>query len=327
MLSATHRQTSERERPILSIVVPCCNEEEVLPHSARRLVSLLESLIHRGEIDERSFIYFVDDGSEDATWQAICLLHKSSPRRIKGLKLARNFGSQRALLAGLLSVRDRADCAITIDADLQQDERAIPCFLESYRRGAEIVFGVRRDRKPDSLLKKATALAFYKIMRTLGVRIIKNHADYRLVSRKAIDALASFPEQNIFLRGIFADLGFKTEVIYFDTRKRTSGKTKYSFAKMASLALEGITSFSVVPLRLISILGAAIFLLSCAMSVWIFFKALFGNVVPGWASTVIPIYLLGGLQIMLIGIVGEYIGRIYKEVKARPRFIKDEELF
>lgn len=318
---------AQRSRPILAIVVPCYNEAPLIVDTARKLVEILEELSSHGEIDSQSFIYFVDDGSQDETWLKICHLHQMNPQKIKGLKLARNFGSQSAILAGILSVRERAHCAITIDADLQQDERAIPLFLKSYKRGAEIVFGVRCDRSADSFWKKSTALIFYKCMKAMGVRIIENHADYRLISRKVIDSLAEFREYNLFLRGIFADLGFKTETVYFKAGRRQIGETKFSFKKMASLALNGITSFSVMPLRLISILGAGIFIFSCVMSIWILFKALFGKVVPGWASTLIPIYILGGLQIMLLGILGEYIGRIYKEVKARPRFIKDIELF
>lgn len=313
--------------PILAIVVPCYNEAPLLPETAQRLLMVLGELRRKNEIDARSFIYFVDDGSQDATWQKIDELHRSHPQTIKGLKLARNFGNQNALLAGILSVRERADCVITLDADLQQDEWAIPSFLAAYKRGAEIVFGVRRDREADSFFKRTTATIFYKFMRLMGVKIIENHADYRLISQKAIDAISEFRECNLFLRGIFADIGFKTDTVYFATGKRRMGETKFSFKKMVSLALNGITSFSVVPLRLISVLGVVIFSLSCAMSVWIIFQAFFGKVVPGWASTLIPIYILGGLQIMLIGILGEYIGRIYKEVKARPRFIKEIELF
>ena len=313
--------------PVLAVVVPCFNEEQAVPATAARLAELLGQLSAAGRIDAASFVYFVDDGSADATWPVIEDLHARDPSRVKGLRLARNAGTQNALLAGLLSVRDRgADCAVTIDADLQQDERVIETFVEKYRAGAQIVYGVRRARG-DSLLKRATSSFFYNLMWLMGARIIKHHSEYRLVSRKAIDAVSEYREYNLFLRGIFADTGLRSEVVLFDVRRRTAGKSKHSLRKLAALALDGITSFSVVPLRLVTAFGALIFLFSCAMTLFYLYHKFRGNTPPGWAGTIIPIYFLGGVQIMFLGLVGEYVGKVYKEVKARPRYLKDEELF
>jgi glycosyltransferase involved in cell wall biosynthesis len=312
--------------PVLSIVVPCFDEEEVVRLTAARLAALVARLASVGKIDAASFVYFVDDGSRDATWAVVAELHRADPT-IKGLKLARNVGMQNALLAGLLSVKDHADCAVTIDADLQQDEQAIEIFLERYARGAHIVCGVRRSRSTDSWLKRVTATFFYNLMNLMGAKITKHHAEYRLLSSKALAALAEYRESNLFLRGIVADLGLRTENVAFDVHPRAAGQTKHSPRKMIGLALDGITSFSVVPLRLVTAAGALIFLFSCAMMLFYFYQKLKGYTLPGWAGTTIPIYFLGGVQIMFLGLVGEYIGKIYKEVKARPRYIKDEELF
>ncbi len=312
--------------PVLCIVVPCYNEEPVLREVAGRLSVVLTDLVAAKTIAPSSFIYFVDDGSTDETWAVITELHQGGSM-IKGLKLARNAGHQNAVLAGLLSVRERADCVISIDADLQHDEQAIHGFLEKYNQGADVVYGVRNNRLTDSYLKKGSALFFYKLMRLMGVKIIINHADYRLISRKVLDALSEYGEFNLFLRGIVADIGFRSAVVPFDVRKRFAGKSKYSLRKMASFALDGITSFSVVPLRLVTVAGLLVFIFSCLMSAFILLSVVRGKVVPGWASTVIPIYFIGGIQIIMMGLIGEYIGKIYQEVKARPRFIKDIELF
>ncbi len=305
----------------LSIIVPAFNEAARLGPTVRDMLSTLPAAAAR-----RCEVIVVDDGSADATWAIVEALH-AEDARIKGLKLARNVGTQNALLAGLLGVKDRADCVVTIDADLQQDERLIETFLERYRGGAHIVYGVRRRHKTSSPLKRATSWFFYNLMNLLGARIVKHHSEYRLVSRKALDAIAEYREYNLFLRGIFVDIGFRAEVVPFDVRRRAAGRSKHSFRKLASLALDGITSFSVVPLRLVTFTGALIFLFSCAMTLFYLYHKLRGHTPPGWAGTVIPIYFLGGVQIMFLGLVGEYIGKIYKEVKARPRYIKDEELF
>jgi glycosyltransferase involved in cell wall biosynthesis len=312
--------------PVLAVVVPCLNEEAVVASTATRLAEVLRHLVAAQKIDPSSFVYFVDDGSRDATWSVVEEMHRRDAT-IKGLKLARNVGTQNALLAGLLSVRERADCVVTIDADLQQDERVIETFIEKFRAGAHIVYGVRRSRRADSLLKRAASSFFYNLMRLMGARIIKHHSEYRLVSRKAIDAIAEYREYNLFLRGIFVDIGYRSEVVPFDVRRRDAGRSKHTLRKLAALALDGITSFSVVPLRLVTAAGAAIFLFSSAMTLLYLYEKLRGNTPPGWAGTVIPLYFLGGVQIMFLGLVGEYVGKIYKEVKARPRYVKDEELF
>ncbi|MCA1815115.1 MAG: glycosyltransferase family 2 protein [Acidobacteria bacterium] len=312
--------------PVLAVVVPCLNEEAVVASTAARLAEVLRRLAAAGKVDPASFVYFVDDGSRDATWVVVEGLHRADPS-VKGLKLARNVGTQNALLAGLLSVRERADCVVTIDADLQQDERVIETFLEKFREGAQIVYGVRRSRRADSVVKRAASSFFYNLMWLMGARIIKHHSEYRLVSRKAIDAISEYREYNLFLRGIFVDIGYRSAVVQFDVRRRDTGRSKHTLGKLAALALDGITSFSVVPLRLVTAAGALIFLFSTAMTLFYLYEKLKGNTPPGWAGTVIPLYFLGGVQIMFLGLVGEYVGKIYKEVKARPRYVKDEELF
>lgn len=322
----TQVSTDERTRPRLAFVVPCYNEELVVEETAARLAQLLRDLSVAGQIDAASFVYAVDDGSYDATWAIVEALH-AQDATVKGLKLARNVGTQNALLAGLLAVKDRVDCVVTIDADLQQDEQVIETFLDKYRQGAQIVYGVRRKHGSDSIVKRASSWFFYNLMHLMGAGIIKHHSEYRLVSRKALDAIAEYREYNLFLRGIFMDIGYRSEIVLFDARRRAAGTSKHSFKQLASLALDGITSFSIVPLRLVTFTGALIFLLSCAMTLFYLYEKLVGNTPPGWAGTVIPIYFLGGVQIVFLGVVGEYIGKIYKEAKARPRFIKDVELF
>jgi glycosyltransferase involved in cell wall biosynthesis len=323
---ATAQDERARMRPLLAVVVPCFDEELVVEQTAARLVELLQKLSAAGQVDAASFVYFVDDGSTDATWAIIEALHDEDAS-VKGLKLARNVGTQNALLAGLLSVMDRADCVVTIDADLQQDETVIETFLEKYRQGAHIVYGVRRRSGEDSALKKVTSWFFYNLLALMGARIIKHHSEYRLVSRKALEAVAQYREYNLFLRGIFVDIGYRSEIVRFDVRRRELGASKHGLRKLASLALDGITSFSIVPLRLVTFTGALVFLFSCAMTLFYLYEKVVGHTPPGWAGTVIPIYFLGGVQIMFLGLVGEYIGKIYKEAKARPRYIKDEELF
>jgi glycosyltransferase involved in cell wall biosynthesis len=312
-------------RPILAVVVPCYDEELIIGHTLTKLTELLADLIRRRKIDSASFIYPVDDGSRDQTW-AIIQDHHARSSMVKGLKLARNVGTQNALLAGLLGVLNRADCVVTIDADLQQDEHIIETFLDAYRDGAQIVYGVRRNHGSDSIAKRATSFFFYSLMNLMGVRLTRHHSEYRLVSRKALAAIAEYREYNLFLRGIFVDIGFPSVAVPFDVRRREAGNSKHSFRKLFSLALDGITSFSVAPLRVVTTVGVLIFLFSCAMTLFYLYEKLIGNTPPGWAGTVIPIYFLGGVQIVFLGLVGEYIGKIYKEVKGRPRYIKDEEL-
>jgi len=311
--------------PRLGIVVPCFNEEQVLRATGARLLALLGGLIEKNEISKDSFIYFVDDGSADATWSVLRELHQADGRA-KALKLSRNFGHQNALLAGLISIKDQVDCAVTLDADLQHNEQAIASFIEKYKGGAEIVFGVRNDRVTDPYLKKVGSRMFYRLMRGLGVKILADSPDYRLVSTKALNALADYREVNLFLRGVFLDIGFKTAIVPFDVRERFAGKSQYSFGRMATFALDGITAFSIVPLRLVAIAGALIVLMSSFLALYALIVAIRGIEVPGWVSTVLPIYALGGFQILTLGVVAEYVGRIYTETKARPRFIKEEEL-
>lgn len=315
-----------RNVPLLAIVLPCYNEEAVIAETASRLRAIIGDMTAKGEIAPGSFIYFVDDGSHDSTWSLIRQLHDSHGI-IKGLKLSRNFGHQNALYAGLAEVKDKADAVITMDADLQHDESVIYAFVEQYRRGADIVYGVRNSRRTDPALKKMTALFFYNLMKTMGVKIIKNHADYRLASRQAIEALLEYSEVNLFLRGLFTDIGFTTAEVGFEVKERYAGTSKYSWHRMISFALKGITAFSVTPLRLVTIVGFLIFLLSAGMGLYVLAYALFTeNIAPGWASTVLPIYFIGGVQIICIGILGEYIARIYMEAKKRPRYIKQSEL-
>jgi len=314
-----------RTRPRLAIVVPCFNEELVIRETVRRLVAVLRDLREKGQVAADSFLYFVDDGSIDSTWRMLCELNKSNPE-VKALKLARNFGHQSAVLAGLLSVRHRADCVISMDADLQHDEQAIYGFLDKYRQGADIVYGVRRDAGSASWSKRLGSSTFYWLMNSMGAKVVKDHPDYRLISARVLDTLADYKEVNLFLRGIFANMGFRSEIVTFDVHDRVAGETHYSWTKMIGLALDGVTSFSVVPLRMIAIGGVLITLGALGVAVFIVVSAMRGDVVPGWASTVLPIYVLGGLQIMTTGLVAEYIGKIYSEVKHRPRYITEQEL-
>lgn len=312
--------------PTLAVVLPCFNEEAVIQETFERLNILIKELIRKGKVSGKSFILAVDDGSADLTWNKVEAL-AAHDHILKGLKLSRNYGHQNALLAGLLSVRNRVDCAISIDADLQQDENAIPLFLEKYRAGAEIVYGVRNDRGSDGWGKRLSATAFYDLMMVMGVKIIKNHADYRLMSKKALHALAQYDEVNLFLRGIVTDIGYKTDCVYFDVKQRFAGDTKYSVRRMFSFAIDGITSFSVTPLRIVTAIGFLVFSLALVMAGYVVIKAvLVGDTVPGWASTVLPIYFMGGVQLVCTGLLGEYIGKIYKELKARPRYLIDKEI-
>ncbi len=318
---------SERpSKPVLALILPCFNEADVLSETVKRLSAVRADMIRDDLIDSSSFIYFVDDGSKDGTWDQIQSFHKDHSH-VKGLKLSRNFGHQNALYAGLSELQDKADIFITMDADLQHDETALPEFVKKYQSGADIVFGVRDSRNTDSFLKKFTALFFYNLMHVMGVKIIKNHADYRLTSAKALKAFLDYPEVNLFLRGLFADLGFKTAEVHFTVKDRFAGDSKYCWYSMFSFAFKGITAFSTAPLRFVTITGFLIFLFSAGMGFYVFASAILTeNIAPGWASTVLPIYFLGGIQIICIGILGEYIARIYMEAKNRPRYIKQTEL-
>jgi glycosyltransferase involved in cell wall biosynthesis len=310
---------------ILGIVVPCYNEENVLPSTTESLIKILIELIENGDISKDSFILFVDDGSTDETWRIIEKYHKIDIH-MKGIKLAANVGHQKALLAGLMEAKNKTDCIISIDADLQDDTSIIVDMVNQYKMGNEIVYGVRHSRRYDGFLKKSTALLFYKLLIFMGVKIVYNHADYRLVGRRALDELSNYRERNLFLRGIFPSMGYQTSHVLYNRLPRLAGETKYSFKKMLSLAWDGITSFSTVPLKIISVMGLILFLFCTLMAILIFGAKIFGHTVPGWASTTLPLYFLGGIQLLAIGIVGEYLGKIYIEVKSRPNYIIDKVL-
>lgn len=314
------------ENYILAIIIPCYNEEPGLSESATQLNSILEDLIQSKKINEESFIYFIDDGSTDNTWDIIRKLHEENDKRFKGLKLSRNVGHQNALMAGLEAIIDKVDCSISLDADLQDDVSTIKEMVEKFKEGYEVVYGVRKNREKDSIFKKYSAIFFYKLMHLFKVNVIANHADYRLLSKRVLEHLISFREVNLFLRAIIPLIGFKSTMIFYNRKERKAGTSKYPLKKMVSFALDGITSFSVTPLRLITISGVILFTGSCVLSMWALWLKYIGKSIPGWASTVLPIYFIGGVQLLSIGILGEYLGKTYKEVKARPRYFKEEEL-
>ncbi len=315
------------ETPVLAIIIPCRNEEESIEHTINRLFEIFDYLIKNNKISEKSFILCIDDGSNDNTWNLIVKSGKDTLGRVKGIKFSRNFGNQKAILAGMFEALEyNFDCLISIDADLQQDENKIGEFIDKYQKGAKIVFGIRNDRKTDGFFKKNTALAFYKIMNILGVKIKINHSDYRLVSREVVETLKSFPEINLFLRGIFNELGYKKDYVYFDVKERFAGKTKFNLFSLASLALNGITSFSVVPLRFVSFLGIFMSVVSFAVGLSaVIDKICRHSAVPGWATIVAAFGFIGGIQILCMGIIGEYLGQLFQEVKSRPRYIIEEK--
>lgn len=316
------------KNPTLALVIPCYNEQEVIEITVKRLIEVLDSMADSNEISNESFIYLVNDGSKDNTWNIINKLHKTHPQRIKALNFTRNFGNQRAILAGLLEVRKYSvDCCITLDADLQQDETKLSEFVQKFKEGAEIVCGIRNDRKTDGFLKKYTALAFYKLMNLLGVKIQKNHSDFRLTGKKVLDILSNYKEVNLFLRGIFYEFGYKTEYVYFDVKPRFAGTSKFSALDLFSLAAKGITSFSVVPLRMVTFTGILISLFSFIFGLSVIYEKLSNNyTLPGWSTIVVTISFIGGIQILCLGIIGEYLGQLFQEVKSRPRYIIEEEL-
>jgi len=303
----------------LSLVVPCYNEEQALPLVVPQLARLMGDLIARGKIAGDSNIWFVDDGSKDATWKLIEAFTRESDLFV-GVKLSRNRGHQNALLSGLMSAD--GDAVISIDADLQDDLSVIEKMVDAHAEGYEIVYGVRKARDTDTWFKRWSALRYYGLLRSLGVDIIPNHADFRLMGRRSLSALGQYTEVNLFLRGIIPQLGFRATSVFYDRRDRVAGESKYPLGKMIKLALDGITSFSPVPLRLIAGLGGIICLFSLAMAVWAIVIRLFTErALPGWASTTVPIYLLGGVQLLCIGILGEYVAKIYGETKGRPRYL------
>jgi glycosyltransferase involved in cell wall biosynthesis len=310
--------------PAITFVVPCYNEEDVLPETAKRLRALLDELTGKGLIGLGSRITFIDDGSKDRTWQLIRELH-TQDSRCHGLKLSRNRGHQHALLAGLLT--EPGDAVLSLDADLQDDITIIPQMLEQHQKGAEIVYAVRSKRDSDSWFKRTTARAYYRLLQLMGVEVIPDHSDFRLMGRAALDALKEYGEVNLYLRGLIPLLGFKTAKVEFVRQVRFAGVTKYPLHKMLKLAIDGITSFSAVPLQLITVGGLIISLIALLLGFWaIFVKVMGMDVEPGWASTIVSIYLLGGLQLMALGVIGNYLAKIYLETKARPRFIIEQRL-
>ena len=309
----------------LYVVVPCYNEEEVLAISSKAILEKISGLISAGEISQNSRIMFVDDGSKDKTWEIITALSKENPL-FTGIKLSRNRGHQNALLAGLMTAKQKADIVISMDADLQDDINAIDGFLKKRKEGCEIVYGVRSSRKTDTFFKRFTAQTYYKFLSKMGVEITYNHADYRLMSKKTLDALESFGEVNLFLRGMVPMVGFKSDIVEYERNPRAAGESKYPLKKMLGLAFEGITSLSIKPIRFITSLGISLFAVSIVMLIYFLVIYFMGKTVQGWATIVISIWAIGGLQLMAIGVIGEYIGKIYLETKSRPKFIIEENL-
>ena len=310
---------------ILYIVVPCYNEEEVLPETARRLKEKMEHLIAAGRISEESRVLFVNDGSRDKTWSMIEGLHRAD-RRFSGVNLTRNRGHQNALLAGLMTAKDRADVVISMDADLQDDIDAVDAMVEQYYAGCDIVYGVRSSREKDTFFKRFTAEGFYRVMNFLGAETVFNHADYRLMSRRALEGLAQFREVNLFLRGIVPMIGYRTGTVEYERGERFAGESKYPLKKMLSFAMEGITSLSVKPIRYITGLGFLIFAVSILMLIYSIVRWATGATIIGWASVICSVWAIGGLILLSLGVIGEYIGKIYLETKGRPRFLLREVL-
>ena len=310
---------------ILYIVVPCYNEEEVLPETSRRLREKLEALMAAGTISRDSRVLFVNDGSKDRTWQLIEELHESCPI-FSGVDLSRNRGHQNALLAGLMTAKERCDMAISMDADLQDDIDAVDAMVEQYYAGCDIVYGVRSSWKKDTFFKRFTAEGFYRLMNSMGAETVFNHADYRLMSRRALEGLAEFKEVNLFLRGIVPMIGYRTATVEYERGERFAGESKYPLKKMLSFAMEGITSLSVKPIRMITGLGFLVFLVSIAMLIYSIVRWAMGETILGWASLICSVWAIGGLILLSLGIIGEYIGKVYLETKERPRFLIREVL-
>ncbi|MBN3555463.1 glycosyltransferase family 2 protein [Fictibacillus nanhaiensis] len=308
------------KQPVLTIVVPCYNEEEVLPTTIDSLHKLLMIMIAEEQISSESNLLFVDDGSKDLTWS---IIHKGSLQgnHIRGLKLSRNVGHQNALLAGLFTAKDTSDCVLSIDADLQDDIHVIPSFVDMFKKGHDIVYGVRKKRDCDTFFKRSTAEFFYRLMNKMGVNLVYNHADFRLMSKRALQELEKFEEVNMFLRGIVPLIGYKSTSVFYDRKERLAGETKYPLKKMLYFAFDGITSFSVTPIRFVLITGLVSFFVSLLFGVYFISLKWIGETETGWTSLITSIWLIGGLQLIGIGLIGEYIGKIYKESKRRPKFI------
>ncbi len=316
---------NNKNNPVLYIVVPCFNEQEVLPSSNEKLLNLMTLMKEQSLVSRDSKLLYVDDGSRDGTWKIISSL-ASAHRDVAGVKLACNSGHQNALMAGLASAVDHCDITVTIDADLQDDINVIPKMVERYNDGCDIVFGVRQERKTDSWFKRTTASMFYKLMNRLGVNTINNHADFRLMSRRAVLALLDYKERNLFIRGIVTKLGYKTDCVYYDRTARTAGESKYPFKKMMNFAIDGITSFSVKPVRMVFMVGVLFLIIAMIMLIYVLTAYFMGRAVSGWPSLILSIWLVGAFILIGLGIIGEYVGKIYTEVKNRPRYNIDTTL-
>lgn len=312
----------EKDSPILYIVVPCFNEQDALPQSHDRLMKLLEEMINNGSIAQESRLLYVDDGSRDNTWDIIAHLAGGN-KSVSGVKLACNSGHQNALMAGLAAAVEHCDITVSIDADLQDDINVIPQMVESYKDGCDIVFGVRRERKSDSWFKRTTAMMFYKMMNRLDVDTINNHADFRLMSRRSVLALLDYKERNLFIRGIVTKLGYKTDCVYYDRSARTAGESKYPLRKMLNFAIDGITSFSVKPVRMVFMVGVLFLIIALIILIYVLTAYFLGRAVSGWPSLILSVWLVGAFILIGLGIIGEYVGKIYTEVKNRPRFNVD----
>ncbi|CAB1242035.1 putative glycosyltransferase [Ruminococcaceae bacterium BL-6] len=311
--------------PIVYLVIPCYNEEEVLPETIKRLTAKLNSMIHDELASPESRMLFVDDGSHDRTWELISEYHGENPL-VCGVKLSHNRGHQNALLAGLMTARASADCAVSLDADLQDDIGVLDQFVKKFLQGCDVVYGVRNKRETDTFFKRTTAQGFYRFMQLLGVELVYNHADYRLMSRRALDALSEYRETNLFLRGIVPLIGFQSGCVTYDRNERFAGESKYPLKKMIAFALDGVTSFSVKPLRIIANLGILVSVLSVLGLLYALISYFTGNAVAGWTAIVCSIWLLGGIQLLCVGVVGCYVGKIYSEVKDRPRYTIEQLL-
>ena len=310
---------------ILYVVVPCYNEEEVLEETTKQLKNKMETLIKEKKISNKSKVMYVNDGSKDKTWEIICNINKRE-KLFTGISLSRNKGHQNALLAGLMTAKEYADIVISMDADLQDDINAMDEMIDKYYNGSEIVYGVRSSRKKDTFFKRVTAQGFYKFMKLMGVDVVYNHADYRLTSKKVLNNFSEFTEVNLFLRGMFPLVGYKSDVVYYERNERFAGESKYPLKKMLNFAWDGITSFSVKPIRFVLNMGIIIFFLSLAMLIYCLIVKILGKTVAGWTFIVGSIWLVAGIQMLSIGIIGEYVGKIYNETKRRPRYIIETNL-
>ena len=313
-------------KKIIWLVIPCYNEQEVLPETSRQLEEIMRGLIKKDKISDKSKIAFVNDGSKDNTWNIITDLHEKNPM-FTGINLAHNKGHQNALLAGLMTAKDYADAAISLDADLQDDVGVIEQFIDKFNEGKDVVYGVRSTRATDTVFKRSTAHAFYKLMKAMGADTLQDHADYRLMSKRALEGLAKYKEVNLFLRGIVPMIGYETDVVYYERHERFAGESKYPLKKMLSFAVDGITSCSVKPIRMITSLGTLVFTVSIVMLIYFLIVWLLGHTVQGWTTIVISLWGIGGLILLSLGIIGEYVGKIYMELKERPRFIIEKLLY